>query len=314
MNQRRCWHGVCNHGLRTARREASATQLFMCYGMSSTQVIREAVSRCSLVQLLDNQTAQGASNSGSSTEVGGSSHAGTSSSTLHGHPGSSCNAESIAFFDPLRLTLLVDRIAAVPAAAADGSSNSVRRCSGSSGFAVSEWLEARHGVVPELATAKVRLAGQDPIMPACRPAGSPDINRPFWPFPIHPSCGLMSEARLCWPGFGAGFVEKPPNHHVPRQTTAATRPFLSGARLHPEKTIRPLPACLTVRCVAAGVLQTVVLALGPGSTLAHARQAVAAILVRGSVGRDGRCTDCQSQAVIRRGPPWPWRCSSRGQE
>eukprot|EP00198_Chlamydomonas_reinhardtii_P010422 XP_001699759.1 lysine decarboxylase [Chlamydomonas reinhardtii] len=147
--------------LDAARQQAAAGGAF-AEPCAAAQVIREAVSRCSLVQLLDNQTAQGASNSGSSTEVGGSSHAGTSSSTLHGHPGSSCNAESIAFFDPLRLTLLVDRIAAVPAAAADGSSNSVRRCSGSSGFAVSEWLEARHGVVPELATAKTVVLALGP--------------------------------------------------------------------------------------------------------------------------------------------------------
>ena len=73
---------------------------------------------------------------------------------------------------------------------------------------------------------------------------SPDINRPFWPFPRHSSRGLMSEARLCWPGFGAGFVRvpmgKPPNRHVPRQKTAATQPFLSGARHHPKNKIRPL--------------------------------------------------------------------------
>ena len=49
---------------------------------------------------------------------------------------------------------------------------------------------------------------------------SPDIYRPFWPFPRHSSLGLMSGVRLCWPGFGAGFVripmEKPPNRLVPR--------------------------------------------------------------------------------------------------
>ena len=73
---------------------------------------------------------------------------------------------------------------------------------------------------------------------------SPDINWPFWPFPRHSSRGLMSGARHCWPGFGAGFVripmEKPPNRHVPRQRTAATRPFLSGARHYPKNKIRPL--------------------------------------------------------------------------
>ena len=73
---------------------------------------------------------------------------------------------------------------------------------------------------------------------------SPDINWPFWPFPRHSSRGLMSGARLCWPGFGAGFVpipiEKPPNRHVPRQKTAATGPFLSGARHFPKNKIRPL--------------------------------------------------------------------------
>ena len=71
---------------------------------------------------------------------------------------------------------------------------------------------------------------------------SPDINWPFWPFPRHSSRGLMSGARLCWPGFGAGFVpipmEKPPTRHVPRQKTAATRPF------YPQNKIRPLDARL----------------------------------------------------------------------
>ena len=77
---------------------------------------------------------------------------------------------------------------------------------------------------------------------------SPDINQPVWPFPRHSFQGLMSGARLCWPGFGAGFVripmEKPPNRLVPRQKTAATRPFLSGAGHHPENKIRPLPPWL----------------------------------------------------------------------
>ena len=94
-----------------------------------------------------------------------------------------------------------------------------------------------------------------PLQAICKPCRtpilmSPDINRPFCPFPRHSFQGLMSGARLCWPGFGAGFVripmEKPPNRHVPRQKTAATRPFLSGARHHPESKIRPLKPCCTV--------------------------------------------------------------------
>ena len=90
------------------------------------------------------------------------------------------------------------------------------------------------------AHGEARLAVRAPILM------SPDINWPFWPFPRHSSWGLMSESRHCSPGFGAAFVripmEKPPNRHVPRQKTAATRPFLSEPRHCPENKIPPLLA------------------------------------------------------------------------
>ena len=66
---------------------------------------------------------------------------------------------------------------------------------------------------------------------------SPDINWPFWPFPRHSSGGLLSGVRLCWPGFGAGFVripmETPPNRLVPRQKTAAIQTLPPKTRYDP---------------------------------------------------------------------------------
>ena len=59
------------------------------------------------------------------------------------------------------------------------------------------------------------------------------ITWPFWPFPRHSSWVLMSGARLWWPGFGANSYGEAPK--PPRQKTAATRPFLSGARPLPQK-------------------------------------------------------------------------------
>ncbi|KAG2454562.1 hypothetical protein HYH02_000407 [Chlamydomonas schloesseri] len=163
--------------LDAARHQAAAGGAFVepCV---AAQVIREAVSRCRLVQLLDAKTAQGAAGTGGTgTHAGSGSGSATgsagspSSSTSCGAPKCSSNAAvSIAHFDPLRLTLLVDRIAAVPdATAGTNGSNStattittMRSCSASSGFAVAEWLEARHGVVPELATAKTVVLALGP--------------------------------------------------------------------------------------------------------------------------------------------------------
>ncbi|KAG2436379.1 hypothetical protein HXX76_006686 [Chlamydomonas incerta] len=129
-----------------AARHQAATGAAFEEPCAAAQVIREAVSRCRLVQMLDKQTAQGAGGGGSGTATGGGSNA----------------AVSIAHFDPLRLTLLVDRIAAMPAAASDAIGTGTLGCSGSSGFAVAEWLEARHGVVPELATAKTVVLALGP--------------------------------------------------------------------------------------------------------------------------------------------------------
>ena len=99
------------------------------------------------------------------------------------------------------------------------------------------WGHVRWGTLPAVPLPR-NLPGRAPILM------SPDINWPFWPFPRHSSWGLMSESRHCSPGFGAAFVripmEKPPNRHVPRQKTAATRPFLSEPRHCPENKIPPL--------------------------------------------------------------------------
>ncbi|KXZ51235.1 hypothetical protein GPECTOR_13g722 [Gonium pectorale] len=83
---------------------------------AAAQVVREAVTRCRFVQLLDDRTAG-------------------SRSSVHS-------------WDPLRLTLLVDRLD--PAGLPDG------------GFGAAEWLERTHGLVPELATAKTVVLALGP--------------------------------------------------------------------------------------------------------------------------------------------------------
>ncbi|PNG99491.1 Arginine decarboxylase, partial [Tetrabaena socialis] len=80
--------------------------------VAAAQLIRSAVSRCQHLELLDTASA---------------------------------SAASVLCFDPLRLTLLVDRLGLA-----------------GGGFQAAEWLEQRHGVVPELATAKTVVLALGP--------------------------------------------------------------------------------------------------------------------------------------------------------
>ncbi|GFR43985.1 hypothetical protein Agub_g5130, partial [Astrephomene gubernaculifera] len=101
--------------------------------MRAAKLIRSTVSRdCRLLEILDERTA------------------GASLASVHA-------------FDPLRLTLLVDRVTADVEPGSGGVSSSIGDGDQiRDGFGAAEWLERRHGVVPEMATAKTVVLALGP--------------------------------------------------------------------------------------------------------------------------------------------------------